>query len=176
MFFFFLHLLFSCLQIAGDKVAPCVSALRDSRVYHEDEDIWEVLASNSVESWLLSVSRTYRETGPDQPGLRLRLGGTSEPTRAEEDEVEPCFPDYILMSGCGAGLSPYMPTYNYRIADRKHIKSLRSGLWGCSCGAPPHTSAGISLTPVHLPTTAGDFPSYSHQKVCALSFSEVDVD
>lgn len=71
--------------------------------------------------------------------------------------MEPCFPDYILVSGCGAGLSPYMPKCNYRRADRNRIKSLRFGLWSRSCGAPPHTSAGISVTPVYLPTTAGGF-------------------
>lgn len=53
--------------------------------------------------------------------------------------MEPRFPDYILGSGRGAGLSPYMPTYNYGRADRNHIKSLRSSVWSRSCGAPPHT-------------------------------------
>lgn len=65
-------------------------------------------------------------------------GGISEPTRKDEAEVEPCFPYYILMSSrsTAAEVLRYMPTYNYRSADRNHTMGLRSGmfveplLWG----------------------------------------------
>lgn len=132
---------------------------------------WGRWSASPVERWHLPVSATYRETGPTQPGFSLRLGGCLKLTRVEQGEVEPCFPDYISVSGCGVRLLPYMPTYNYRRADRNHIRSLRSGLF--------HTHLLEFLWPRCIrPPQREDFPSHSHQKVCVwliLNFSEVDV-
>lgn len=87
-------------------------------------------APNSFMCWHLPVSSTYRgRRDPIKPGSRSRLWGISEPTVEEEDEVEPCFTDYILLSERHAGVLPYMPTYDYREADWNHMMSLRSGLW-----------------------------------------------